>query len=528
MLRIILLAFGALLVLQGCADTRFQPGGGNADIRFHAMVADSEGHPLDPATKESFDAVADAAQTNYRAYVAAAFAHMDGYFTGDYLAGNPDGAKVRRILIHVHGGMNNFSGAMETVVNTYRRIRDEPAAEDRYYPFFICWDSDGLSTFGQHLFRVSQGQDQPWLTSSVCPLTATVDIASGIVESPITWYRQFTAIDLPAGLRRGNLNREDLADPELNPKVLKDRHIDVGLGADQRSRWSMALSAALYFPTLPFKLITNPLVCGLGKPAWEMMQRRTDNVFHINDEFKLTPEALTLLDRKWVRNAARGTAAVFMECLHDHLQAMARQEPDVHYEIMLVGHSMGSIVINKLLLLYQDLPIRRIVYMAPACSIQEAAISVVPFVQRMNAKLPGPDNAPQEFSALQRGQLQRSHYTQFWLLTLHPQAEKSESEAFELVPRGSLLEWVDNFYSSPPSATDRRLGAWENVLSAIDPLLPISGDLHIKGFGFRGDSYPREHPDFNRCPFWTRAFREIPAGNTVVGDQDGYYSRMLW
>jgi hypothetical protein len=523
------LALGAAGLLTGCASDRYLPDGEQAAIRSHVVIADAEGFAVDPATREPFDPPTSIEQPVFRHYLDTAFKRMDAYFNEPaYLAGNPSGGTTKRILIHVHGGLNSFSDAITTVENTYQRIATEANGEDRYFPFFVCWNSDGLSTYGQHLFSVSQGEEQPVLTTLASPVSALVDLATGLVESPITWYRQITDIDLPAAMRRGSLNRDDLADPGRNPAVLKANGIDVGLGVDRRSNWSLTLSGLIYWPTLPFKILTNPLISGVGSPAWNMMLRRTDSIFHVDEEFALSDQGLAFYRTQAMQIKARGSAAVFMECLRTHLVAMAGRHPETTYEIMLVGHSMGSIVINKLLLAYQDLPIRRIVYMAPACSIREAAASIVPYIRQQNAALPGHIDAAQQFSVLQRGQSDRLHYTQFYLLTLHPEAEKREAEGYDLVPRGSLLEWVDNFYSTPSSAIDRRLGTWENALSAINPFLGIGGDIHIKAFGFAGDAAPSEHGDFNHCPFWTRAFREIPASSAVISEDAAFYSHQLW
>src|SRR4030095_3853438 len=97
--------------------------------------------------------------------------------------------------------------------------------------------------------------------------------------------------------------------------------------------------------------------------------------------------------------------------------------PAVCYQIVLVGHSMGAIVINEALLHFQNLPVTRIVYMAPACSIHDAEHCLLPFLF-----------------------LNRS--VRFHLLTLHPQAEADEWNVWDIVPRGSLLEWIDNFFST--------------------------------------------------------------------------------
>jgi hypothetical protein len=157
--------------------------------------------------------------------------------------------------------------------------------------------------------------------------------------------------------------------------------------------------------------------------------------------------------------------------------------PRVCYQIVLVGHSMGAIVLNEALTHFQNLPVTRIVYMAPACSIHAAEHCLLPF-------------------------LFRNRNVQFHLLTLHPLAEADEWNVFDIVPRGSLLEWIDNFFSAPTTHDERRLGKWANVLPALRLFArePVRGRVTIKAFGVEGDSIPQQHGQFNRCPFWKRSF----------------------
>jgi hypothetical protein len=192
-----------------------------------------------------------------------------------------------------------------------------------------------------------------------------------------------------------------------------------------------------------------------------------------------------------VRSPPTGAFAVFLRLLAAHL---ARQGAAGHrYSITLVGHSMGAIILNDALALLgseQDalgeIPIEDVIYMAPACSIEEAAVAIVGYL----ARRPG---------------------CRFHLMTLHPVAEADEMGVYGLVPRGSLLEWIDNYYTSPTSPQDRRLGKWANVMQAVHLFRDVASRVTIKAFGVKDDSIPQAHGDFNLCPFWRVDFRD-PTG----------------
>src|ERR1700740_564743 len=99
------------------------------------------------------------------------------------------------------------------------------------------------------------------------------------------------------------------------------------------------------------------------------------------------------------------------------------------FEVVLVGHSMGTIVINHLLRASTRLPVSRIVYMAAACTIKDYEDTVFPYLR----------------------QHPRAQISQ---LVLHHTAELRESNLMlfrwlDFAPRGSLLLWIDNFLSSP-------------------------------------------------------------------------------
>jgi len=101
---------------------------------------------------------------------------------------------------------------------------------------------------------------------------------------------------------------------------------------------------------------------------------------------------------------------------------------------------MGTIILNRVA---RDTKIdfANIVYLAAACSIEDFSTSVLPYL--------------------------REHTnTRFYSLSLHPVAEAGEWYllAGDLVPRGSLLMWLDNFLMNPVTEQERTLGRWRNLL----------------------------------------------------------------
>src|SRR5205807_7605742 len=108
------------------------------------------------------------------------------------------------------------------------------------------------------------------------------------------------------------------------------------------------------------------------------------------------------------------------------MKRLKREDDAGHYQITLVGHSMGAIVLNELVRrsTTEGVHYDNIVYMAAACSVRDFQRSVVPYMQRHTT-------------------------TNFYNLCLHPVNEVRERHAADLVPRGSLLVWIDDMYSNP-------------------------------------------------------------------------------
>ena len=140
--------------------------------------------------------------------------------------------------------------------------------------------------------------------------------------------------------------------------------------------------------------------------------------------------------------------------------------------LTVVGHSMGAIVLDRVLNEFPDLPVTEIYYLAPAASMLEVVSAVVPFMARAEHR-----------------------DTRFYLGTLHPFAEASEWQPamLDIVPRGSLLEWIDHDLSSPETQLDRTAGKWSNLIEA-QHVFPetVRARMVFKAFGVRD---PRDAAD---------------------------------
>jgi pimeloyl-ACP methyl ester carboxylesterase len=207
---------------------------------------------------------------------------------------------------------------------------------------------------------------------------------------------------------------------------------------------------------------------------------RTPEEFDISEKLKgagsATRAFAVACDAVGTRNPT-GAISAFLDRLRELNDAHANR-----YSITIAGHSMGAIVTSEILRRYPDLPYSNIVYMAAACTIGDFESAVVPRLQ----------DHPQ---------------AHFYNLCLSPYNEVRETswEFLNLAPRGSLLVWIDGFFSNPLIFEDRMLGRWDNILQATQVVPSQLGpQITIKAFGTgpRFDYGPQAHGDFGGTAFW--------------------------
>ena len=181
-----------------------------------------------------------------------------------------------------------------------------------------------------------------------------------------------------------------------------------------------------------------------------------------------------------------------LSILMEELRNLKKQAGQDDYQVTLIGHSMGTIILNELLNLYstdQDFQYDEIVYLAAACTIKNFERAVIPY-------------------------LEQHPTTKFYNLTLHPYGDAREKTFWDLLPRGSLLDWIDDFASNPATFMQLTLGKWNNAIMAFHIIPPkVREQVTLKGFGIEDplvnnrrsleepenilQNKPQRHGDFN-------------------------------
>ena len=391
----------------------------------------------------------------------------------------PDG--TRQILIFVHGGLNTFNQSLQRVDDLTHDI-----ATNHYYPLFVNWDSGLVSSYWEHLFLVRQGEVERVWGPVTCPLYFVADVGRAVTRAPVVWYYQITsdfttAMRYESPIRFGHSNSNWLARASSGARP----GLHLSIGSDRRTWLSQCGYFTSYVVTFPCKLATAPIVDAFGKSAWDNMSRRTQTMFRSPAEFgrpAMTNEIQVARHR--VGEPARGAVARLMQALDD----LVTSDPSNHYAITLIGHSMGTIVANEMVRTHPNFCYSNIVYMGAACDVSDFAHAVIPC-------------------------LERNTNAHFYNLTLHPIAEAREAQWtwLDLTPRGSLLEWIDNFLSTPRTVPERTLGKWDNVVSTT-ALIPtnVASRVRLKAFAVGPrDKFPDNpmiHGDFSEEPFWQEEF----------------------
>ena len=243
----------------------------------------------------------------------------------------------------------------------------------------------------------------------------------------------------------------------------------IGIGTHDLGWTDGTVRVASAVLTAPPKLLLGPVLDGFGPGSWSEMRRRVGAMVHSRRDFSSSAS----LDPDY--HPPRGAAHALLDSLQE--MSLAQKADSLPLDqrrtrvFILVGHSMGTIVIDELLEHFPDLPVARIVYLAAATTVAELESGVVRFLQRHPTTL-------------------------YYHGMLHPYADAGEWQPgmFDLVPRGSLLEWVDDYLATPDTPLDRVSGKWANIVPATHIFPPSIRDrVVLKAFGVR-DPFDRDDP----------------------------------
>lgn len=406
-------------------------------------------------------------------------------------------AATNKILIFIHGGLNGKRAGE-------RRFNEqaEPLMAAGYYPIYILWPSGIFDAYGYHLARLRPPEKSNGLEKAIAaPLNFLADSGRAVVRAPLVMLN----------LMRNDFDSTIASDafqgPHLKSRLDQHRTLKrhfkekrVRLEADRRGKAAMAGRGLVYFVTLPGKLATAPIIDAFGKSGWHEMYARLDRIAsrQIPHEHAGAPSA-----NVWTNASA-------LARFFDRLEHSAASE-----KTTLAGHSMGAILINKVLPDYKG-KLERVIFLAAACSIDEFERGTLRYLERQTN-------------------------TQFLNMTLHPAAEARELDwrFLDLIPRGSLLVWIDEFLDQPRAPGQRRLGKWQNFyrvdanLPGVDNSVPFAervtkppmfANTWVRGFGV-GDpkaemngslwnefvkdmpeniltEFPETHSEMARMGFW--------------------------
>lgn len=454
---------------------------------------------------------------------------------------------VLKLVFYFNGGLNTPEAAVGTAAASYRQ-----AEKDELYPIYMVWPTGALGTYGEDLGHVRSGRyaelDDPWTLSSA-PLRPASDLARGIAGTPAAWggsVREFwqSGFGLGNGAYSLAIDEAMLASPggAIGPgrnlyfdtgKVAGSDVIKADLTYRNPGEGMQQTAGYLYYGAMgPVRMLTTPLVVGLGEPGWRNMVRRTRTSVRAVGEFppELAPAAgppLALeidcardpelsgvyakLQRCYPRGAG-GFSRVFQwleSCITGVSVARGAdgcplalttgdREILERVRITMIGHSMGTIVVNELVQLYPDLPYETLVYMAAAASTRDTARAVVPILRRNQG------------------------CTKLYSLMLHPLNESRESTAGGVLLSGSLLSYVDELLENPKTLPDRTFGQWHNARMTAQ-MFPedVQRWMFFRVFDREAETYsgqedgephrrpnPTTHGMFNdaNMPFWQEDF----------------------
>lgn len=367
-----------------------------------------------------------------------------------------------KITVFIHGGLNTFENAVKRPLKFSQGMLCEG-----HYPIFISWNSGFPTNYLDHVWRIREGEHEPVKGFFTLPFVFAEDVGRSVVRIPAAIYKEvagpfkvsiwrYTQEERFADQRRIALQKTSINVVDNPP-----------FRGVARSYWNGSVLN-------PLKFVTAPFADGLGSGAWNAMLRRTDHVLSRQLAFEgdICPECYS---------SEEADTAVTM------FFRLIAKDDDLNKEgSLLVGHSMGTIIANNILIRHPEIKFSNVVYMGAAASIKEVESAVTPWLR-----------LPQNKSA------------NFYNLSLDPYRELSESHLFDTVPRGSLLNWIDYIYGDVNSFKDRTAGSWWNMLRLAQDIFPaeVQSRVYLTRFPIGGRAQgPQKHGEFGDYCFWRESF----------------------
>ena len=424
------------------------------DLRPHYILAHEDGHPvletLEPIGKEIFSIY-------IREYI---LRGIDGRARQAWAKGEP-----LRILVFVHGGLNGYAEDFDRMEKLL--AEDSPFQKTSYYPIFINWNAAlGDSILDDLVFiRLGQRMSSPFgrfLGFLSAPFVFAGRLAQSVINAPSAWWANYD--NFQEGLRSA---REEGSDPDFAVRDVAGATV-----------------------MLPARAAILPVLQAFGTPAWEIMKRRAELL--VASRLRRDPAGV-----------GEGAARILISHLKERIVNAQRgkshwkiptEDPNEKesvgpVEVTLVGHSMGALVVNRILAIPDLPPVTRIIYLAAASSIDEFEQFVFPYLTRR--KDHGLD-------------------AEVWAFTLSRLREAREVRFYHVLPRGTLLVWIDNYFEPSRTPGQQRFGRFRSYQEYYDRLLP--GDVRMVRLDHNIPGAPRNHGDFDEADVFERILCTVDPG----------------
>ncbi len=438
------LVFPHLLAISGLVVSAWaQQVDERIDLRSHYVAADRQGRPADLNGEKL-------STSDLKSHIKMIKDGIDSY------ARCIGGKEPLRLLFFVHGGLNTRRDQLERAEALLRPSKNcqqlSVLTESSYYPVFINWEAAYWSALRDDLFFVRQGKDNPWLGIPTFPFVLATRMGEGVLSVPSELYY--------VGENFGETFRED-----------------------SRTWYERALGGITNVVLFPVRFLTIPLISAFGSPAWEMLKRQTDFTLKrekgdqgvlsiLMDELKCP---FSQVDKE---NASESQKTKCLCRQGEELKWIRADDPkEVSVQITLVGHSMGTLVLDGLLSAALEVPFRHIIYLASASSIEDMVFSVYPY-------------------------LEMHDQSKFWSFMLSKGDEAKDDLFGPLFEGGSLLVWIDSFLERVYRPDQLRFGRARNLGDYKKPE-DLKKRITIKKFdGYEGE--PKSHIDFGKYHTLTR------------------------
>src|SRR5262249_12819709 len=279
--------------------------------------------------------------------------------------------RPKKIVIYVHGGLNNIDGAIAKSAALTDMFDEQHTSQ---YFIGICWNSNLMPTYGQHLFGVREGLHQEPKAIATSPAMLIADVGGAAARLPMNlasflWQDAYTVN--PRGFTRRKLADRRYKQIRKSAKNTKLERLIVGDASDERSK-AMLLSSdfARWVITYPVKVPSTLFLDLLGVQPWKNMLRRTRTMFERESEFIPMLEFEDAERLNAYLGYPPGNAVPFLDKLNytgrknamwhfgNYLASgMAAWTPRERPTITIIGHSMGAIVACELLQRFHALPV---------------------------------------------------------------------------------------------------------------------------------------------------------------------------